>query len=183
MNTRAAIGFALALLIALGSSPVSGAGGSKPEDVFKGKILVLSKRLPMRFSSAGAFVSALKSAKTDKLWPVEEKGDEHMVWKVEYIGFFAQPLNDSEITLKFWDITDGGKKFVATDQQYTRDRGARIFGASIELAKPEFNQNKKYRMTMESRGQTIASAEFWLRGKGPNYSGKVEFSESEAKQK
>ena len=38
-------------------------------------------------------------------------------------------------------------------------------------------------MTMESRRRVIASTTFWLRGKGPNYSGKVEFSDDEAKGK
>ena len=71
------------------------------------------------------------------------------------------------------------------------DRGA--FGAGFlkgwlkvpaqhPLAKPEFDVRKHYMMTMESRGHVIATTSFWLLGKGANYSGKVEFSDSEAKQ-
>ena len=40
---------------------------------------------------------------------------------------------------------------------------------------------KHYMMTAESRGHVIATTSFWLLGKGANYSGKVEFSDSEAK--
>ena len=38
-------------------------------------------------------------------------------------------------------------------------------------------------MTMQSGTRVIAETTFWLRGKGPKYSGKVEFSDEEAKQK
>ena len=159
--------------------PVSAA---KPEDVFKGKIIITKNRLPLRFSSEGAFVGALQKGKIDKIWPSEEKGDTGK-WNIEYIAFFAQPLDDSEIQVKFYDITAGEKKFVAGDPQMTRERGSRIFGASIELAKPEFDVRKHYMMTIESRGRTLATTTFWLLGKGESHSGKVEFSDAEAKAK
>ena len=154
---------------------------AKPEDVFKGKIIITKNRLPLRFSSAGAFVAALQKSKTDKIWPTEEKGPEQGTWDLEYVAFFAQPLNDSEIQVKFYDITEGSKRYVAGDPQYTREKGPRIFGSSIQLAKPDFDARKHYLMTVESRQRTIASTQFWLLGKGANYSGKVEFSDSEAK--
>ena len=42
---------------------------------------------------------------------------------------------------------------------------------------------KHYMMTIESRGRVIATTSFWLLGKGANYSGKVEFSDAEARGK
>ena len=163
---------------------VSAAGtaqAAKPEDVFKGKIIITKDRLPMRFSSPGAFVSAVQSKKIDKIWPTEEKGADQGTWNLEYIAFFAQPLNDSEIQIKFYDITGGDKKFIAGDPQYTREKGSRIFSASIQLGKPEFDVNKHYMMTMESGHRSIAMTTFWLRGKGANYSGKVEFSDEDTR--
>jgi hypothetical protein len=157
------------------------ARAAKPEDVFKGKIIITKDRLPMRFSSPGAFVSAIQAKKIDKVWPTEEKGADHGIWDLEYIAFFAQPLTDSEIQIKFYDITNGDRKFVAGDPQYTREKGSRIFSASIQLAKPEFDVNKHYMMTIESRHRAIATTSFWLRGKGANYSGKVEFSDEDAR--
>jgi hypothetical protein len=154
---------------------------AKPEDVFKGKIIITKNRLPLKFSSAGAFVAALQKSKTDKIWPTEEKGDDHGIWNIEYVAFFAHPLDDSEIQVKFYDITGGDKRFVAGDPQYTREKGSRVFGSSIQLGKPEFDVRKHYLMTVESRGRVIATTTFWLLGKGANYSGKVEFSDSDAK--
>ena len=177
MHKRLALVLALLML-----SFVRPAAAAKPEDVFKGKIIITKNRLPMKFSSQGAFVSALQKGRIDKIWPSEEKGDTGK-WNIEYIAFFAQPLDDSEIQVKFYDITAGGKKFVAGDPQMTRERGSRIFGASIELAKPEFDVRKHYMMTIESRGRVIAMTQFWLLGKGEQHSGKVEFSDAEAKAK
>jgi len=179
MHKRFGLGLCLALLVLAFARPSEAA---KPEDVFKGKIIITKNRLPMKFSSQGAFISALQKGKIDKIQPTEEKGETGK-WNIEYIAFFAQPLDDSEIQVKFYDITGGEKKYVAGDPQMTRERGSRIFGASIELAKPEFDVRKHYTMTIESRGRTIASTTFWLLGKGANYSGKVEFSDAEAKAK
>jgi hypothetical protein len=178
MYKRIAIGFVALCALTLAGARTE-AGGAKPEDVFKGRIIITKKRLPMRFASAGAFISAINAGKTDKLWPTEEDGDKGS-WNVEYIAFFAQPLNDSEIQVKFFDITSG-RKYVAGDAQYTREKGSRIFSSSIVLAKPEFDVRKHYMMTAESRGHVIATTSFWLLGKGANYSGKVEFSDDEAK--
>ena len=173
------LGLILAFLVMASVSPASAAA---PEDVFKGKIIITKNRMPLRFSSQGAFVAALQKNKTDKIWPTEEKG-ENGKWNIEYIAFFASPLNDSEIQVKFFDITGGEKRYVAGDAQYTREKGSRIFGSSIELAKPEFDVRKHYQMNIESRGRTIATTQFWLLGKGQSYSGKVEFSDQDAKQR
>ena len=173
-------GTVLALSILTFARPSAAA---KPEDVFKGKIIITKNRLPMRFASPGAFVSALQKNKIEKIWPTEESGAEHGIWNLEYLAFFAQPLDDSEIQVKFYDITGGDKRYVAGDPQYTRERGSRIFGSSIQLAKPEFDVNKHYIMTIESKGRVIATTNFWLRGKGANYSGKVEFSDADTRAK
>jgi hypothetical protein len=161
----------------------STAHAAKPEDVFKGQIIITDSRLPLRFSSGGAFIQAVRHASIDKVWPIEEKGNDHAVWKLEYIAFFARPLNDNEITVKFWEVGGGSQRFVAGDEQYTRERGTRIFSAGITVAKPEFETNKQYLMTIESGSHVLAQTRFWLRGKGPNYSGKVEFTDEETRQK
>ena len=177
--TRLAALAILVLQAVLAPAPVAEA--AKPEDVFKGKVVIMKSRLPTRFSSASAFITAIHKARTDRVWPKEEKGDDHAVWNVEYIAFFAQPLNDNEVNVKFFDITGGTHRFVAGDEQYTRERGSRIFASSIELAKPVFDTNRRYMMTVESGRRILATTTFWLRGKGPNYSGKVEFSDAETK--
>ncbi len=165
------------------SRPSVSHAAKKPEDVFKGRIILTKDRLPTHFPSAGAFIAAVNKAKIDRIWPKDEKSPDETVWLIEYIAFFARPLNDNEVNLKFWEVGSGSQRFVAGDEQYTRDKNTRVFAANIQLGKPEFEENKKYLMTMESGRRMIASTTFWLRGKGPNYSGKVEFGDDEAKKK
>lgn len=155
----------------------------KPEDFFKGRIMVTDSRLPLRFPTENAFIAAVRRANIDHVWPKEEKGNDHAVWTIEYIAFFKRPLNDNEITVKFWEVTGGGQRFVAGDEQYTRERGSRVFASSITLSKPDFDTNKQYLMTIDSGSRVLAQTKFWLRGKGPKYSGKVEFSDEEARLK
>ena len=66
------LGLLLAFLVMAFARPGLAA---KPEDVFKGKIIITKNRMPMRFSSEGQFVAALQKNKIDKIWPTEEKGD------------------------------------------------------------------------------------------------------------
>ena len=55
--------------------------------------------------------------------------------------------------------------------------------AATATEQPLFDVRKHYQMTIESRGRTLAVTTFWLLGKGAQYSGKVEFSDQEAKGK
>ncbi|MCG5055649.1 MAG: hypothetical protein KA712_22050 [Myxococcales bacterium] len=185
MKSRARLFFGVltGLVIATGAGRLmpSAFAGKKPEDVFKGQVVVTKKRLPSKFSSGEAFISAIKQSKTDKIWPKEQKGNDDATWKVEYVAFFARPLDDFEVMVKFYDVTGGTRRYVAGDAQMTRERGTRVFASDMELSKPEFDANRKYLMVLESHGRTVAQTTFWLRGKGEEYSGKVEFSDGEAK--
>jgi len=49
---------------------------AKPEDVFKAKIIITKNRLPTKFASAGAFISAVQNARIDKIWPASEEGND-----------------------------------------------------------------------------------------------------------
>src|SRR4030095_12321509 len=98
MNTRRTIlGFGLTLPL------LPSVAQAKIEDIYKGRIIITKDRLPMRFSSESGFIAAVTQQPTDRVWPKEEKGNDHAVWVVEYIAFFAKPLNDNELSLKFWE--------------------------------------------------------------------------------
>jgi hypothetical protein len=158
------------------------ADARKPEDVFKGQIIVLKKPLPLRFKSSAHFIAEVKKNRIDQVWPVDKR---EKAWKIEYAAFFAKPLNDVQAEVKFYDITNKGKRprFILSDSQYTNRRGERYLFNSITLEKTAdgFQVNRKYQMRLESRRKIIASTEFWLRGKGPKYSGKVTFTDEETK--
>jgi hypothetical protein len=166
----------LSCLGLLCAAPVQAA---KPEDVFKGQVIITKNRLATRYASGDAFIAAVRNAKTDKVWPKSQKGNDEAVWRVEYVAFFAKPLDDFEVMVKFYDVTGGTRKYIAGDAQMTRERGTRVFASDIEVAKPDFDANRKYMMVVETKGRTLASTIFWLRGKGEEYSGKVDFTDKD----
>lgn len=162
----------------------SSADARKPEDVFRGQIIILKKPLPQKFKNPEHFIAEVKRNQIDHVWPQDK---EEKAWKIEYAAFFAQPLNDVQAEVKFFDITNKAKKprFVTSDSQYTSRRGDRVLFNSIIVEKGEelFHINHKYQMRLESKKKIIATGTFTLRGKGPKYSGKVTFSEEDAKKK
>ena len=54
--------------------------------------------------------------------------------KVEYAAFFARPLNDVQVDLVIYDITNGGHDQKASTEQFM-NRGDRVLFNSITLDK------------------------------------------------
>jgi hypothetical protein len=136
-----------------------------PEDVFKSQIVITKTRLPLRYPSVSAFVDTLRSSMTNQIWRTNRSGDPWGKWEIEYVAFFADPLVQEEIWVRFYSLADGGRREVAGDRQYVHERGSRIFGSSIELSEPEFAGTNPYEMTIEVAGRVLASTKLWLVGK------------------
>ena len=173
MRFRAVAVAALMLVPAL-------ADARKPEDVFAGKIMIMRSRLPEHFRSAEDFISQVKRSSLTTLW-ADKLGENKGKWKFEYIAFFSQPLDDLEVSLRFYDVTGGARRFLAESQTFVSHRGDRMFGSNMTIGAPEFDPNKKLLITMENRGRVLAQANLIIRGEGPHYSGRVEFTDEEAR--
>lgn len=178
--------YAFALAVSLLALLAPAAHAKDPADILGGRIIITGKtRLPMQFKSAGEFVSKVKRAENHVIWP-ENKTAKDKTWSFEYIAFFRRPLEDREITVKIYQVDGGSFRLMPNGvfEQYLRNRGERIYSSSIRLSEnDEFEMNKKYLVTIENRRQRLASSPLILRAEGPKYSGKVEFSEEDAKAK
>ena len=165
----------LALLLALPA--VASAKGTAPEDALKGRIIISDRPIPSRWSSASTYVAQLKNLNKSTLWYAKKTGK----LKVEYAAFFAKPVNDVQVDLVIYDITNGAHERRTSTENFM-NRGDRVVFNSIVFDKEDFPMNKKYRLVIESRHQVVAQGEFILRGDGPHYSGRVNFSEEETKE-
>jgi hypothetical protein len=133
-----------------------------PEDAFKGRIFLMRERLPERFPSKKAFVDTMRDTNTGVFAVHDGAPAGHGIWSLEYIAFFADPLTANQVRVAFYDESAGQSRFVASDSQFTLEKGSRIFSASIELAEPEFQSFRRYRMTIDVGASPIASTTVWL---------------------
>jgi hypothetical protein len=166
----------LAVALALTVCASAFAKGPVPEDYLKGRIIISDKPLPTRWSSVGSYVSTLKGMNRGTIWYDKKSGKV----TIQYAAFFAKPVEDVQVNLVLYDIT-GGQHTQKVSTENFMTRGDRVLFNSVVFDKEDIEGNKKYMMTIEDRRRVIASGTFILREEGPHYSGKVTFSEDEAK--
>lgn len=164
----------LLLLIAL-TAPVL-AKGPAPEDFLKGRIIISDRALPSHWSSVGGYVSQMKGLNKGTLWYDKKTGK----LTVQYAAFFAKPVDDVQVMLVLYDVTNGAHTKKVETENFMQ-RGDRVLFNSVEFDKEDVEGNKKYMMTLEDRHRIIASGTFILREEGPHYSGKVTFTDEETK--
>jgi hypothetical protein len=155
---------------------VASAKGPAPEDILKGRIIISDKRLPTSWTSVSSYVSQIKGMNRGTLWYDKKTGK----LTVQYAAFFAQPVNDVQVTLFLYDITSGTHQQKTSTEQFM-NRGERVLFNSVEFDKEDIEGNKKYLMTLNWRNHIIASGTFILREEGPHYSGKVTFTDDDTK--
>ena len=157
------------------------AKGSAPEDILKGQLFVSDSSFPTKWTSVGEFVSRVKKNHKSSL-SYDKKTKKLQVY---YAAFFAQPVDDIQVNFAIYDITNGmpNKVKKGSWEAFMGRKGERVLFNSVELDQEDIEMNKKYLFAVERRGTILARGEIILRGEGPKYSGKVDFSEDEPKKK
>ena len=174
------VAFVGATLLIAGATAQDAAAGKQPYQYLGGKIYVSDKRFAtadedVRTSSVSAYVSKIKSNNNEKLW--EDKKEKS--WTVYYAAFFKQPFNGLEVSITFYDTTDGGKRYMSSVELMLDSRKQTSIISFVELTRQQFGVNKKILMVMTGNGKTLASANFQLRGEAEKYSGKVDFNDDD----
>lgn len=153
----------------------SSAEARNPEAVFRGQILTARKAFPTAAKSKAQYIKKLKKLKTSKF--LENK--ENKSWKIYYAAFFRRPLNDLEVTVKLYDVTNGRKKLINSYEQYLSSRGEKSVISYITIERQHFGVNKQILMVMESRRYVLAMGRFYILGEAEKFSGEVDFTEDE----
>jgi hypothetical protein len=166
--------FLVAGIIALISAQgAERAEAAKPEKVFRGQIITSNKRIPTRAKSPGAYIAKLKKSKKKRFMEDKEKKR----WKIYFAAFFRHKLNDLEVTVKLYDVTNGAKHLVNSFEQYLSGRGQTSVISNVVLEREYFGVNKDILMVMESRGKILATGRFQILGEAEKYKGSVDFTE------
>lgn len=172
-------------LLGLGAALSLGAGtaaaGKTPEDILQGTMIISDSSLPTKWSSPAAYAAQLKKLHKSSLFYDKKTGK----IQIYYAAFFAQPVNDVQVNFVIYDITNGvaNKLKKGAWEAFLGRKGERVLFNSVELDKEDVEMNKKYMFAIERGGKIIAKSEMTLRGEAPKYSGKVEFTEEETKNK
>jgi hypothetical protein len=161
------------LLVAFMASP---AAANDPNRVFNGKIMLSSKRFPLSAKSKAAYTAAIKKQSQTNFR--EDKAKQS--WKIYFAAFLKKPLNDVEYVIKFYELGRGTQQLLGASESFNDERGQRTIVSNITLEKKSFGVNKQLLMTIENKGQVLASGRFKILGEGERFTGKVNFSEEEA---
>jgi hypothetical protein len=154
--------------------------GDVVANALKGRVFLTAKRAPTHFPNASAWIRFLQANRKEHIWP--EKNNKKQ-WRFEFMAFWARPLNDLEVTVKIYDVTDV-RRLVVGDSFYLPQKGQRLLAANMTLDQPRFEVNRKYEMRVtDARQQQLAATKFWLRGEKERYSGKVTFSDEDTRKK
>jgi hypothetical protein len=168
---------ATAVLVLGGARPA--AAGPNPEKVFSGKVMLSNKRFPTYSKSASAYISAIK--KQSKRDFQEDKTNKN--WKIYFAAFLSKPLDDIEILVKLYDVSGRSKSLLATFEQFTDERGQRTIISQFTLERDLVGVNKDVIIELEHKGRRLAAGQFRILGEEERFSGKVDFSDDDTKDK
>lgn len=169
---------ALVVLLAIvvgRSAPAAAQKG--PEKTFAGKVILSDKRFPTYAKSPAAYTAAIK--KQSKLNFQEDKANG--TWKIHFAAFLKQPLNDLEVLIKLYDVTNRSQTMLASFEQFLDTRGQRTIISSFKLERKQVGVNKELMIILEYRGRSLASGRFRILGEAEKFSGKVDFSDEDTK--
>ena len=172
MSLRTIVLSAVLLIMMAGSTAMAG----DPNQVFKGKIMLSTKRFPLTAKSKDSYISAVRKQSTSNFQ--ENKADG--TWKIYFAAFLSKPINDVEYVIKFYELGGGTQQLLGASEAFNDERGQKTIVSNIKLEKKSFGVNKQLLMTIENKGQVLASARFKILGEGERFTGKVQFSEEEA---
>jgi len=145
-----------------------------------GRVITSKKRFRRKAGSRGALIASWWGQHTRTFW--EDK--KHKRWKIYYAVLFGRRINDLEVTVQLYDITKT-KKFLDSFSLWLAKRGERSVTSSLKLKRDDdgkFKANSKILMkVLDSRKRTLATTWFKIKGKVKKFSGKVSFSEAEAR--
>ena len=165
-------------VMALALAPGLVLAKTNPEDLLKGKVIISEKPIPRNWRSVGSYVAQLKALNKTTFWYEKKTGKV----TVQYAAFFAQPVNDVQVNLVVYDVTGGAHTQKVSSENFM-NRGDRVIFNSVTLDAQDMEGNKKYLFAIEYNHRVIASSTIILRVEQEKYSGKVSFSEDEAKGK
>ncbi len=146
-----------------------------PADSFRRSIKIYTRPIPA-FASEDQATSWYQTFGVDRI-PRTPDGS----WAFQAVVFLSSPIDDFEVQLLFYDVSDGPRRFIRSTTAMVADRSTRVIKKQLALRQPEFHPQRYYEVVATRRRQEVTRPmRFWLGGavdRGPQ---RVEFTEDEA---
>lgn len=165
------------LLVVIASITVASLAMAEVANRYGGQVLLFNKRPPSRWANDGVFHRFVSQ---HKVMSVNEQ--ENGNWRIEYMAFFKRPVNDREVTVRFYNAQDSSGRYLTSYTLYLNDMRQRIVGGAVTLERPDFQPNRYYKITVANQGRTLAQlTKFALTGTEPERNGEVNFTLEETR--
>jgi hypothetical protein len=169
----------IVLSLALVFATAATAAAENPNQTFSGRIMASPKRFAASANSTGAYIAMIRKLSTTNFY---EDKKEH-TFTIYFAGFLKTKLDDVEYVLKIYELGKAGQAMLASMDQYTDARGQQTILTKVVLKKEDVGVNKELLVTMESKGKQLAVGRIKILGEGEHFTGKVDFSDDDAKPK
>lgn len=149
-----------------------------PADAFKQRIIVSDGAFPSRFEDDEAMTRFVKKAERTELWPEREGG----AWRLYYMAFFAEPLEQRNYYVQFVDVTEPDKPLLLSEDSLVATKtGLRIMSGDYELSPSSFQGERRILMMflLVPGEPAMAEVEFVLRNYDPNHAAELKQKKEE----
>lgn len=104
-------------------------------------------------------------------------------WVSKMVVSFSSKLNDSEYHALFYEVNGRTKTYIDDMQIFLHNRDEKTFVQPMTLPRPKFKPNKKVEVVITVRRQEVGKTTIDLLGEEPRRSGRVDFSDEEARKR
>ena len=178
MNSRRLIAPAALLLAALLAVAAFAAPPADAQRRLRAQIYLTQAQIPRSLTEA-SLIGFARGHAARRMAETTAEAIPQRKWLGNLVIAFAAPPGDLEFHVLFYDLTDGGRRFVDDMSTYVNDRTQRTYVQPIRLARPKFKPNRRMEMVVTVRREEVARSAFEMIGEEIQRSGTVSFSDDD----
>jgi hypothetical protein len=171
----------LAAAALLTSSAVGGSADAQ-RGRLRAQVYLVQAQIP-RGMSERALIGFARSHHARRLMETTDSPLAQRKWLADLVISFTQPPGDLEFHVLFYDVTDGGRRFVDDMSTYVNDRTQKTYVQRIRLDRPKFKPNRRMELVVTVRREEVARLNFEMVGEEERRTGVVSFSDAETRRR
>ncbi|MCA9531020.1 MAG: hypothetical protein KC543_12855 [Myxococcales bacterium] len=180
LHARSAAVTVLALVLAGSASLLAHAPRAEAGQGLSARVYLVQKRIP-RDLSARALLQFVRKHGTSRLRETTGEPVAERSWRAKLVLAFNQPVASRELNVLFYDVTDKRRFVGPALTVFIHDPSDRTLVQTLDLTRPRFAPNRKMELVVTVRHREVAKHRFELIGERVRHSGKVDFSDDDAR--